>query len=180
MSGESSDSGSAVLVKEELPQTFTVKYLGHAESRGLWGIKNTRRPVDTLVAIAKQPGTVLPLMKLMISKEGCTLSSANITKYHPIDTISYGVQDLVYTRVFSMIIVRDLTQFRADQNPFECHAFVCESRQMARKLTYCLATAFQEYSKRVRASSLPKKKFAIDLRSPEEIEAELKSPDSEA
>jgi hypothetical protein len=24
----------------------------------------------------------------------------------PIDTISYGVQDLVYTRVFAMIIVR--------------------------------------------------------------------------
>lgn len=172
-----------VLVMEQLPQVFSVKYLGHAESRGLWGIKNTRRPVDALVAIAKQPETILPLMKLTINQDGCTLTSVNRTKHHPIDTISYGVQDLLYTRVFSMIIVRDITQFKTDQNPFECHAFVCESRQMARKLTYCLATAFQEYSKQVRASghlANPKNKFAIDLRSPEEIEAEYKTHDSEA
>lgn len=28
----------------------------------------------------------------------------------PIDSISYGVQDLVYTRVFAMIVVRDQQQ----------------------------------------------------------------------
>uniref|UniRef100_A0A1B6E078 PID domain-containing protein n=1 Tax=Clastoptera arizonana TaxID=38151 RepID=A0A1B6E078_9HEMI len=178
-----SEQDTSVLVTEELPQVFIVKYLGHAESKGLWGIKNTRQPVDALVTIAKQPDTILPLMKLTISKDGCTLYTENKTKFHPIDTISYGVQDLLYTRVFSMIIVKNITPYKMDQNPFECHAFICESRQMARKLTYCLATAFQEYSKQVRALGHfdhPKNKFAIDLRSPEEIEAEYKTRDSEA
>ncbi|PSN46813.1 hypothetical protein C0J52_11192 [Blattella germanica] len=116
-----------------------------------------------------------------------------IVKFHAIDTISYGVQDLVYTRVFSMIVVREMGDLKG-QHPFECHAFVCESRNSARKLTYALAAAFHEYSKLVKAASSDdsggkdsfkaiKKRFAIDLRSPEEIEAELMSPqpdDSEA
>ncbi|XP_014254940.1 uncharacterized protein LOC106669757 isoform X2 [Cimex lectularius] len=172
--------------KEELPQTFTVKYLGCREARGLWGIKHTRGPVDSLVSAAKMPGaTAPPVMSLTVTPEGCSLHSANslgvTRKPFPIEIISYGVQDLLYTRVFSMIVVRDAGDPR---NPFECHAFVCESRQSARRLTYCLAAAFQEYSKRVR-SVAPKErvwdppKFAIDLRTPEEIEVEMRI-DSEA
>lgn len=175
--------------KEELPQTFTVKYLGSREAKGLWGIKHTRAPVDSLVSAAKTPGaTPLPLMSLTVTSEGCTLyspTSTLIRRPFPIEVISYGVQDLLYTRVFSMIVVRDAGDPR---NPFECHGFVCESRQSARRLTYCLAAAFQEYSKRVRAAGLgaPRRdrvwdppKFAIDLRTPEEIEAEMRT-DSEA
>lgn len=60
----------------------------------------------------------------------------------------------------------------------QCHAFVCESRQTARKVTYCLATAFQEYSKSIRAADAGSKRFAIDLRSPEDLEAELRAADS--
>ena len=67
------------------------------------------------------------------------------------DTISYGVQDLVYTRVFAMIVVRPRPEPRtkeaaketADQNPFQCLAFVCDSRQTARRLTFALAAAFK-------------------------------------
>lgn len=100
----------------------------------------------------------------------------------PIDAISYGVQDLVYTRVFAMIVVRD-EQLR-NQNPFEVHAFVCDSRAMARRLTYALAASFQEYSRRVKEAeeknnnnnvtidSSMKRKFAIDLRTPEELQQE--------
>lgn len=43
-----------------------------------------------------------------------------------IESISYGVQDLVYTRVFAMIIVKD--QNINTDNIFEVHAFVCDSR----------------------------------------------------
>lgn len=62
---------------------------------------------------------------------------------------------------------------------------------LARKLTYALAASFQEYSKRVKAAELeqqqqqqnsaatseapaaePPRKFAIDLRTPEEIREE--------
>lgn len=187
--------GAPANKEDELPQVFQVKYLGQRDARGLWGIKNTRRPVDAMVAAAKnlKAGTVLPIVKLIVSKEGVSVAQAQkkveeILKFHPIDTISYGVQDLVYTRVFSMIIVKEIGDLKG-QHPFECHAFVCESRNSARKLTYALASAFNEYSKIVKARNggenvkdglaAAKKKFAIDLRSPEEIEADLNSPQAE-
>lgn len=40
-----------------------------------------------------------------------------------------------------MIVVKE--QISTDRKPFDCVAFVCESRQAARNLTYALATAFQ-------------------------------------
>jgi hypothetical protein len=187
--------GATTKKDDDLPQNFQVKYLGQRDARGLWGIKHTRRPVDAMVVAAKnlKAGTVLPIVKLIVSKEGVSIVQQHkkveeVLKFHPIDTISYGVQDLVYTRVFSMIVVRETGDLK-DQHPFECHAFVCESRNSARKLTYALASAFREYSKLVKARSdgedgkdglaAAKKKFAIDLRSPEEIEAELNSPQAE-
>jgi hypothetical protein len=89
-----------------------------------------------------------------------------------------------------MIVVRETSELRG-QHPFECHAFVCDSRNHARRLTYALAAAFTEYSRSVRASTggslegVGKKarKFAIDLRTPEQIEKELQTnaeDDSEA
>ncbi|KAL1140564.1 hypothetical protein AAG570_000494 [Ranatra chinensis] len=164
--------------KEQLPQTFNVRYLGCKRAKGLWGIRHTRKPVDELVAEAKSQ--LGPPAQFRVSSDGCSL--ANPTLDFPIATISYGVQDLVYTRVFAMILVRPKT-------PFECHGFVCENKQAARRLTYCLAAAFQEYSDAVRkttsrvlrpdpALSLPK--FAIDLRTPEELAADYKAQDSEA
>lgn len=79
-----------------------------------------------------------------------------------------------------MIVVRD--ENIRNENPFEVHAFVCDSRAMARRLTYALAASFQEYSRRVKEAeetnnnitlvSPLKRKFAIDLRSPEELQQE--------
>lgn len=40
-----------------------------------------------------------------------------------------------------MIVIKEQTS--ADRKPFDCVAFVCDSRQAARNLTYALATAFQ-------------------------------------
>lgn len=93
---------------------------------------------------------------------------------YPIESISYGVQDLVYTRVFAMIVVRDGGNM-LDKHPFLCHAFVCDSRQNARSLTLTLAKAFQDYSKSVKGMP-PPRKFAIDLRSQEEIQADMEIP----
>ncbi|XP_015602662.1 uncharacterized protein LOC107271315 isoform X2 [Cephus cinctus] len=178
----------------ELPQTFQVKYLGSHDARGLWGIKHTRRPVDNMVASARSlpTGMILPLIKLIVSEDGVSLLplvkkklDGGMSRTYPIETISYGVQDLVYTRVFSMIVVRETGNIRGI-SPFECHAFVCESKHHARQLTYALASAFQVYSQSVRAQGKSeesmnnvKKRFAIDLRSPDEIEADL-NLDSEA
>lgn len=79
-----------------------------------------------------------------------------------------------------MIVVKD-DQIR-NENPFEVHAFVCDNRAMARRLTYALAASFQEYSRRIKeaedsnnnitADSPMKRKFAIDLRTPEELHQE--------
>ncbi|XP_063391687.1 uncharacterized protein LOC134677159 [Cydia fagiglandana] len=183
------------VVVDDLPISFQVKYLGQSDARGLWGIKHTRKPVDLMVAAAKAlpPGQILPIVKLVITVDGVHLESIHhgpkrdfehMSVFFNIESISYGVQDLVYTRVFSMIIVKDNADVKG-LNPFECHAFVCESRNAARRLTYALAAAFQDYSRRVkelqttpeldeRPPSL-KKRFAIDLRTPEEIEADLET-----
>lgn len=64
-------------------------------------------------------------------------------------------------------------------------------RALARKLTYALAASFQEYSKRVKESeemgkngntmaSTSKKKFAIDLRTPEEMQQTAEDQETEA
>lgn len=75
-------------------------------------------------------------MKLTITVDGVHLETVNqgiknefenMAVFFNIESISYGVQDLVYTRVFSMIIVKDNADVKG-LNPFECHAFVCESR----------------------------------------------------
>lgn len=87
------------------------------------------------VTIAKtsSPNKSLPLCDLTVSLDGVfiktTIPTSNTAKEwrYSIDTISYGVQDLVYTRVFAMIVVKEHYNIK-DPNPFEVHAFVCDSR----------------------------------------------------
>ncbi|CAH1364396.1 hypothetical protein MTP99_000775 [Tenebrio molitor] len=176
-----------VVSLKDLPFKASVKYLGSQPAKGLWGMKHTRKPVDYMVSLAKNlpADKVLPIVKLEINLQG--LSFQNITskseKSPPImfgiDSISYGVQDLVYTRVFSMIVVTSDTL--KDGVPFVCHSFVCESRNQARQITYALAAAFQEYGRQSKLDDnhVKKKKFAIDLRTPEE-QAEASEDETEA
>lgn len=84
-----------------------------------------------------------------------------------------------------MIIVRDTavtaTSIVAGNTmPFECYAYVCDSRQNARILTIALATAFQEFSKTIRHQKLKPKRIAIDLRTPEEMALEIEDLETEA
>ncbi|XP_022252173.1 low density lipoprotein receptor adapter protein 1-like [Limulus polyphemus] len=176
----------------KLPRTFVVKYLGKRDARGLWGIKNTRKPVDDMVAAsrANQSETPLPFIQLEVSLDGVTISAMPQNKNpnfdkgtYPIDSISYGVQDLVYTRIFAMIVVHDTKDvFR--NHPFECHAYVCDKHRSARELTMALAAAFRAFSETAKKKGFKKnpKKFAIDLRKSEELQAEIdeaKDDDSE-
>lgn len=151
-----------------------------------------------MVGVAKNlpPNKVLPNCEMTVSTGGVQLeiispkTSINNWSY-PIDTISYGVQDLVYTRVFAMIVVKD----ESSPHPFEVHAFVCDSRAMARKLTFALSAAFQDYSRVVKESTgddqadqatpsdtitPTRQKFAIDLRTAEEIQAGELDQETEA
>ncbi|XP_044266069.1 uncharacterized protein LOC123012242 [Tribolium madens] len=174
-----------VVSLKDLPFQATVKYLGSQPAKGLWGMKHTRKPVDYLVSLAKNlpANKVLSIVKLEINLQGLSFQDITNKKekspsvMFPIDTISYGVQDLVYTRVFSMIVVKD-TDLRSDI-PFVCHSFVCESRNQARQITYALAAAFQEYGRQSKLDGSKRKRFAIDLRTPEE-QAEASEEETEA
>lgn len=84
-----------------LPATFGVKFLGKREARGLWGIKYTRKPVDEMVALAKnlQPGTSLAYLQFKVDSTGVTISEMPENRsrdfemgFYPVDIISYGVQ----------------------------------------------------------------------------------------
>ncbi|XP_063908433.1 uncharacterized protein LOC135126364 [Zophobas morio] len=180
------DDKDLVVSLKDLPFKASVKYLGSQPAKGLWGMKHTRKPVDYLVNLAKNlpANQVIPIVKLEINLQG--LSFHNVTnkkeKSPPvmfgIDSISYGVQDLVYTRVFSMVVVTGANL--NDGVPFVCHSFVCESRNQARQITYALAAAFQEYGRQSKLDENGgKKKFAIDLRTPEE-QAEASDEETEA
>lgn len=149
----------------------------------------------------KPPGQVLPFCNLTVTKDALIVETipnkvGGRHKWtHNVDTISYGVQDIVFTRVFSVILINEQDQ----QNPFEVEAFVCDSRIMARKLTFALAASFQDYSRRLQEAdannnddsvanknvmgekkAVVKNKFAIDLRSAEEIESELQEQETDA
>ncbi|XP_050516099.1 uncharacterized protein LOC114325187 [Diabrotica virgifera virgifera] len=95
----------------------------------------------------------------------CTLGCRRELVKFDVDKISYGVQDLVYTRVFSMIVVRDDTL-----DVSVCHSFVCESTDQARRITYAFTAAFQDYGTKVKSENGERtvEKFTIDLRTPEE------------
>ncbi|XP_057671866.1 low density lipoprotein receptor adapter protein 1-A [Diorhabda carinulata] len=170
------DSNDTVISVSDLPLKFTVKYLGSHPSKGLWGMKFTRKPVDNLVSQARNmpPNVILPIVIFNVSEEGVEFvdrTSKKIkeepTKFS-VENISYGVQDLVYTRVFSMIVVTD--DNLNNGVPFECHSFLCDSRNEARKITYALAAVFQDYGRKIKQKNgeRPIKKFAIDLRTPEQ------------
>ncbi len=60
---------------QELPQSFNVRYLGFRGADGLWGIKYTRKPVDTMVTSVKARENSLHLIKFIVTKEGCKLES---------------------------------------------------------------------------------------------------------
>lgn len=90
--------------------------------------------MQVTVAKTLPPNMTLPLCNLTVSLSGVSVeitkksASSDVPKWnYPIDTISYGVQDLVYTRVFAMIIVKDNCKSK-NVNPFDVHAFVCDSR----------------------------------------------------
>lgn len=149
--------------------------------------------MDHLVSQAKNiaPGIILPMVNITISEDGFTFTEVigkkGLSKTFTVDIISYGVQDLVYTRVFSMIVVVDETlksgkwrkkllenrfKFVISEAPFLCYSFVCDSRDQARKITFALAAVFQHYGKKIKEESKETgkvlKRLAIDLRSPEE------------
>ncbi|OQV21048.1 hypothetical protein BV898_05121 [Hypsibius exemplaris] len=146
-----------------LPQTFEVRFLGVHPSTGIWGIKHTRSPVDNLVETAKTlDSDDLTLLDLEVSEHGVFLRQ--ISPCRPLDTshlidlgrkpierISYGVQDVIYPRIFAMIAIKEKSLI--DDRPFDCFVFLCDNRIQSRKLAYCLAKAFKDYGDSIKAAN---------------------------
>jgi len=61
----------------------------------------------------------------------------------PISNISYAVQDNVFGKVFSCIIVREC----AGTTISECYSFLCKQNEMARRMALSITLAFKEYGK---------------------------------
>ena len=165
---------------DSLPQVFVTKYIGSKPCHGLWGIKHTRGPVEDMIneitTMEPDAGEDLPLVQLRVSLDGIHVRehSANMCKTRkiakeliPIEFISYGVQDVKYTRVFSFILVREMS---SKSRKLECHAYVCDATANCRRLSLSVALAFKEYSKTLDGKPF---KFKVDLRSSEELQQEL-------
>ena len=118
---------------------------------------------------ALKPGIPLPLLDLTVDEKGVYVkpNKGNQSERFPagpfnVDSISYGVQDLMYTRVFAMIVVGPAgtdpiatpTQPAQPKTPFTCYGFVCESRSEARQLTFSLSRTFQVSFKAILLSNL--------------------------
>ena len=183
---------------DSLPQVFVTKFLGRRVCGGLWGIKHTRAPVDELVrSVQQMPDRELPLVQLHVSQKGIhsTIHSQNKAKMEeeqegplpsdalpgtgfqkdllPIEFVSYAVQDTKFTRVFCLIVVRELSW---RQKTLECLAYVLDGSLSARRLALSVALAFKQYAKTLEGKPY---KFQVDLRPPHELEKELDKKDVE-
>nr|KAG5705688.1 hypothetical protein BaRGS_026627 [Batillaria attramentaria] len=173
---------------DKLPQVFVAKYLGMREVRGFCGLHHVRKPVDEMVArvqksLEAQEQVELPLLYVIVSPKGVDMREHKLNKQKegvptgliPIDFISYGVQDIKYWRVFTFIVVRELS---SRSKVTECHAYLCDSSLNARKMALSLGASFRVY-----ARSLKKEgkyhNFQVELRPPDEL-AEALNKDCDA
>ncbi|KAK3597254.1 hypothetical protein CHS0354_005013 [Potamilus streckersoni] len=174
---------------DKLPQCFVAKYLGKVEVKGLYGLHHVRAPVDELVGKVKedlrtQERVELPLVYLVFSPKGIDIRrhSQNRVEYGveygniPIDFISYGVQDIKFWRVFTFIVVNELS---SRSKKAHCHAYICDSAPNARKMALSLGACFQVYRKKL-ASEGRVHNFKVELRPPDEIADNLDEVDCDA
>lgn len=154
----------------KLPQHFECKYIGKTKCQGLWGLKHIREPVDFLVNKARRLSSLEDLVDVEAlvtekgiyivqktkpqkssSKDATTVNDSNkklTQKYYksgllPISNISYAVQDNVFGKVFSCIVVNE----KNGKTVSECYSFLCRQNDTARKMALSITLAFKEYGK---------------------------------
>ncbi|GFS21343.1 Ldlrap1-b protein [Elysia marginata] len=174
---------SAVVI-DRLPQVFVAKYLGHRDVSGICGLQHVRKPVDQMVKSVKEKleqnvPAELPLLYVVISPKGIDLREHKQNKIKdiaplgvmPIDFISYGVQDIKFWRVFTCIVVQNMSS-QSRSRTAVCHAFLCDSAHNGRKMALSLGAAFGIYSKKLQASGV-ENNFRVELRPPDELADEI-------
>lgn len=133
-------------------------------------MKYTRPPVEYLVSQAKKSDKILPLIKFEVTKDGVsyvdTTEKKNKAKTVILkaSSISYCVQDLNYSRVFSMIVVAE--DNLPETTLFSCKCFLCESSNQAKKITCALSVALQHCGEKMKGI---KKMVVVDLRTEEQM-----------
>ena len=121
----------------------------------------------------------LPLLYVVISPKGIDLREHKRNKIKdaaplgmmPIDFISYGVQDIKFWRVFTCIVVQNMSS-QSRTRTAVCHAFLCDSAHSGRKMALSLGAAFGVYSKNLEAAGRDNN-FRVELRPPDEIADEI-------
>lgn len=174
---------------DKLPQVFVAKYLGMREVRGFCGLHHVRKPVDEMVTnvqknLEKQEQVELPLVYVVVSPKGLDVREHKMNKQKegvpaglvPIDFISYGVQDIKYWRVFTYIVVRELS---SRSKLTECHAYLCDSSLNARKMALSLGASFKIYSRSLKKDG-KFHNFQVELRPPDELAEALTEEDCDA
>lgn len=148
------------IVITSLPQVFECKYIGKTKCKGLWGLKNIREPVDRLIRNAKRKRSLneLPDVETLISEKGINVVQKNTKNSHPnckplksgllpINNISYAVQDNIFGKVFSCIIVRE----KDNKVISECYSFLSAKNETARRMAMSITLAFKEYAKLIQS-----------------------------
>lgn len=146
------------IVVTSLPQVFECKYIGKTKCKGLWGLKNIREPVDRLIRNAKRKRSLneLPDVEALISDKGINVVQREAKKNEckplksgllPINNISYAVQDNIFGKVFSCIIVRE----KENKVISECYSFLCSKNEIARRMALSITLAFKEYAKLIQS-----------------------------
>ncbi|RUS83487.1 hypothetical protein EGW08_008737, partial [Elysia chlorotica] len=121
----------------------------------------------------------LPLLYVVMSPKGIDLREHKRNKIKdsaplgmmPIDFISYGVQDIKFWRVFTCIVVQNMSS-QSRTRTAVCHAFLCDSAHNGRKMALSLGAAFGIYSKKLEASGR-ENNFRVELRPPDELADEI-------
>lgn len=163
---------------DRLPQLFICKYLGKRTVKGVYGLHYVRKPVDELVGkvkktLLKNEPVELPLVYVVISNKGIDIREHKNNRIQdgvtygniPIDFISYGVQDMKFWKVFTFIVVSELS---SRTKKMECHAYLCDSDANARKMALSLGAAFELYKGKL-AQDGKAHNFQVELRPPDEL-----------
>ncbi|XP_041372293.1 uncharacterized protein LOC121385614 [Gigantopelta aegis] len=172
---------------DRLPQVFVCKYLGKRDTKGVYGLEHVRKPVDDMVDLVKKgldvTGKVeLPLVYLVVTPKGIDIREHALNKITglvdyttiSIDFISYGVQDIKYWKVFTFIVVKELS---SRTKTTECHAYLCDSSLSARKVALSLGAAFRLYSQKLQSEG-KFHNFQVELRPPDELADAYKECDA--
>lgn len=111
--------------------------------------------MDLLVETAKSSRQNLSQVELKVIIDGLEITQLikdkdSVTVSYKIETITYGVQDVNFSRIFCIIITRP--EAKIDEQ-YMLHAFVCPSKHVARQITFALGAAFKHLAETMKSKA---------------------------